>query len=108
MSILPRDLGQVLADAPDLVAMSALLDLVSRRWLERLGRDAGVRRLSALCGAELSTAASTLTPASRHDAAVIAAVNRHQLTDKGFGPALGPERRRRGARTLPRRRLCGR
>jgi hypothetical protein len=31
-----------------------------------------------------------LTPPSRHDEAVIAAVNRHQATDKGFGPALGP------------------
>jgi hypothetical protein len=32
-----------------------------------------------------------LTPAAHHDAAVIAAVNRHQRTDKGFGPALGPD-----------------
>src|SRR5215831_11561919 len=31
-----------------------------------------------------------LTPRDPCDAAVIAAVNAHQRTDKGFGPALGP------------------
>src|SRR5262249_6030809 len=29
-------------------------------------------------------------PADRLDAAIVAAVNQHQRTDKGFGPALGP------------------
>jgi hypothetical protein len=32
-----------------------------------------------------------LSPESRYDGEVIAAVNRHQRTDKGFGPALGPD-----------------
>jgi hypothetical protein len=31
-----------------------------------------------------------LSPIHQHDAVVITAVNRHQLGDKGFGPALGP------------------
>jgi hypothetical protein len=75
--------------ACDLVTTSALLDLVSAAWLDRLAAEA--IRLSLPLYAALSyDGAVTLTPDTRHDAAVIAAVNRHQLTDKGFGPALGP------------------
>ena len=37
------------------------------------------------------TGASRSTPADPLDAAVVAAVNAHQRTDKGFGPALGPQ-----------------
>ena len=36
------------------------------------------------------TAAPTFSDADPLDAQVIAAVNAHQLGDKGFGPALGP------------------
>ena len=32
-----------------------------------------------------------MTPADPTDQKIIAAVNKHQRTDKGFGPALGPE-----------------
>ena len=32
----------------------------------------------------------TFDPADSTDAALVTAVNRHQLTDKGFGAALGP------------------
>jgi SAM-dependent methyltransferase len=82
----------------DLVATSALLDLVSPAWLDRL--VASMVRLSRPLYAALSyDGAVDLTPASRHDDAVIAAVNRHQLTDKGFGPALGPT----AAQTAPER-----
>ena len=35
-------------------------------------------------------AASTFPPSDPLDTAVTAAVNAHQHTDKGFGPALGP------------------
>jgi SAM-dependent methyltransferase len=74
----------------DLVAMSALLDLVSSAWLDRL--VAALARLSRPLYAALSYDGTvTLSPASRYDGEVIAAVNRHQRTDKGFGPALGPD-----------------
>ncbi len=36
------------------------------------------------------TARTKLTPPDPLDAEIIAAVNAHQRTDKGFGPALGP------------------
>jgi hypothetical protein len=80
------------------VTTSALLDLVSTAWLDRL--VAAMVRLSRPLYAALSyDGAVALTPASRHDAIVISAVNCHQLTDKGFGPALGPH----AARTAPAR-----
>jgi hypothetical protein len=86
---LADDLGRAVADDSDLVTTSALLDLVSAQWLERL-----VSILS-ISGRPLYAALSfdgrvDLAPACAGDAAIIAAVNRHQLTDKGFGPALGP------------------
>jgi hypothetical protein len=34
---------------------------------------------------------ATFTPAEPFDLEIVAAVNRHQRRDKGFGPALGPE-----------------
>jgi Methyltransferase domain len=85
-------------DGCDLVATSALLDLVSAAWLDRL--VASLVRLSRPLYAALSyDGAVALRPETRHDAAVIAAVNCHQRTDKGFGPALGPD----AARTAPAR-----
>jgi hypothetical protein len=87
---LAADLGAALGGDTDLVTMSALLDLVSVQWLERLVA------MLAISGRPLYAALSydgrvNLMPACRHDDLVIAAVNRHQLTDKGFGPALGPQ-----------------
>jgi SAM-dependent methyltransferase len=73
-----------------LVTASALLDLVSRRWLDALlGRcRAGD---CALLFALSYDGRSRMTPMHPHDASVTALVNRHQRTDKGFGPALGPD-----------------
>ena len=82
----------------DLVVTSALLDLVSAAWLDRL--VASLVRLAHPFYAALSyDGLIRLTPETRYDAAVIAAVNRHQCSDKGFGPALGPD----AARTAPER-----
>jgi SAM-dependent methyltransferase len=86
---LAEDLGRAIADDSDLVTTSALLDLVSAQWLERLVS------ILAISSRPLYAALSfdgrvDLAPARRDDAAIIAAVNLHQLTDKGFGPALGP------------------
>jgi hypothetical protein len=79
----------VLGDC-SLVTTSALLDLVSAVWLDRL--VASLARLSRPFYAALSYDGTVaLSPESRHDGEVIAAVNRHQRTDKGFGPALGPD-----------------
>jgi SAM-dependent methyltransferase len=87
---LAGDLGRAVADDTDLVTTSALLDLVSAPWLERLVSILSISR-RPLYAALSFDGRIDLTPWCRDDAAIIAAANRHQLTDKGFGPALGPQ-----------------
>jgi hypothetical protein len=86
---LNRDLEAALDGAIDLAAMSALLDLVSDSWLDRLAVAVAARSIPLY--AALSYDGRTgFTPPDPFDAAITAAVNAHQRTDKGFGPALGP------------------
>jgi hypothetical protein len=92
VTTLARDLVSLdagLFDGRSLVTASALLDLVSEAWL---------RGLAAQCRAHGSRALFALTydgriafePGEPEDSLVRDLVNRHQETDKGFGPALGP------------------
>jgi hypothetical protein len=86
---LARDLELALEGPLDLVTTSALLDLVSAEWLDRLIVEAAARRLPVY--AALSYDGRTvIEPESRFDREVLAGFNLHQRTDKGFGPALGP------------------
>jgi hypothetical protein len=87
---LADDLGRAVADDSDFITTSALLDLVSPPWLERLVAILAISR-RPLYAALSFDGRVDLTPACLYDAAIIAAVNLHQLTDKGFGPALGPQ-----------------
>jgi hypothetical protein len=87
------DLNSSLQDALngpiDLVTAFALLDLVSETWLERLVCEI-VRRSIPIYATLTYDGRAEISPADPLDAAVVAAVNTHQRTDKGFGPALGP------------------
>jgi SAM-dependent methyltransferase len=86
---LARDLEAALDGAVDLVTTTALLDLVSEEWLNRLVTEIAARRLPLY--ATLSyNGQVTFDPPDRQDGAIIAAVNMHQRGNKGFGPALGP------------------
>src|SRR5262249_52468138 len=87
---LERDLEAALDGPVDLITTSALLDLVSEAWLERLAVEAAARRLP-LYAALSYDGRIEMTPSDPGDAAIIGAVNQHQRTDKGFGPALGPD-----------------
>jgi hypothetical protein len=71
-----------------LVTAAALLDLVSRDWLDELARRCRAAR-AAVSLALTYDGRTTAKPAEPEDAAVLALFNRHQLFDKGFGPALG-------------------
>lgn len=85
-----RDLDTLALDGASLVTGSALLDLVSEAWLRGLAarcRAAGVAVLFALS----YDGAIDCTPVDDWDGRVRELVNAHQRTDKGFGPALGPD-----------------
>ena len=77
-------------DGRALVTASALLDLVSEDWLCAL-----TARCQAIGAAVLFAlnydGRMLFTPADPEDELVRELVNQHQRTDKGFGPALGPE-----------------
>lgn len=85
---LNRDLEAALDGPIDLVTASALLDLVSAAWLERFVLEAAARRLPVYAALSYDGRVA-FDPPDPSDPAVIAAFNRHQHTDKGFGPALG-------------------
>ena len=89
----PMDLSDGIAslaiEPHSLVTASALLDLVSAAWLAVLAnrcRQASAKALFALT----YDGRVDFDPPDADDALVVELVNRHQRTDKGFGPALGP------------------
>jgi hypothetical protein len=86
---LVRDLELALDGPLDLVTTSALLDLVSEEWLDRLAVEAAARRLPVYAALSYDGRTS-IEPACFLDRELLAGFNAHQRTDKGFGPALGP------------------
>lgn len=87
---LDKDLDWVLGWQPDLVTAAALFDLTSKRWIERF--------VAALASQKLPLYAvlnydgrENWKPPHADDARMLAAFKHHQHTDKGFGPAAGPE-----------------
>jgi hypothetical protein len=91
----PRDLADLEGNADlfksvSLVTASALLDLVSGAWIEALAERCQSSRAVSLFALTYDGRIAC-TPADRDDDMVRDLVNRHQRTDKGFGPALGPD-----------------
>lgn len=72
-----------------LVTASALLDLVSERWLSELAIHCANAR-AAFYAALSYDGRLSFSPALQHDRVVQDLINRHQTRDKGFGGALGP------------------
>jgi hypothetical protein len=87
---LARDLELALDGPLDFVTCSALIDLVSAKWLERLVVEAAARRLPVYAALSYDGRAA-LDPVDPQDSEMVAAVNRHQRRNKGFGAALGPQ-----------------
>lgn len=86
---LASDLDELQLPVSGLVTASALLDLVSESWLRRVAarcRDGGATVMFALT----YDGRLRFEPAHASDEIIRTLVNRHQRTDKGFGPALGP------------------
>ena len=93
VSKLTLDLARALDDLPldrcDLVTASALLDLVSEPWLVRLAARCSESRAGVLFALTYDGRIEW-SPREDADELVRGLINRHQLGDKGFGPALGP------------------
>ena len=96
---LVRDLELALEGPLDLITTSALLDLVSVEWLDRLALEAAARRLPVYAALTYNGWAAVEPPDSL-DLEIVACFNAHQRTDKGFGPALGPSGAARAAEGL--------
>ena len=79
-----------LLDGIDAVTTSAFLDLVSAGWIDGLAETLAARGLPFLAMLTYDGRQS-LEPAHPFDETVRAAMRSHQGTDKGFGPALGPD-----------------
>jgi SAM-dependent methyltransferase len=100
---LARDLHGALAVPSDLIATSALLDLVSGDWLASLVENVAARRCP-LYAALSYDGRIAFEPSHPLDGAIADAVNVHQRGDKGFGPALGPSA---AAAAISRLERCG-
>jgi hypothetical protein len=83
-------LDEPLFTGRSLVTASALLDLVSASWLETLAARCRAQRATVLFALSYDGRVDC-DPAEPEDADVRASIARHQHTDKGFGPALGPD-----------------
>jgi hypothetical protein len=82
--------GIAAARRADVVTASALLDLVSRAWLESLGQALADRA----CGVLFTLSYDGSVAWGDEDADdrfALEAVNLHQRRDKGLGAALGPD-----------------
>jgi len=98
---LARALEALAFDGVDLVTASALLDLVSAAWLDRLVGACVAARVAVLFALTYDGRIEW-SPADPEDERVRALVNSHQRRDKGFGPALGPAAAEAAAGALSR------
>lgn len=86
---LARQLDELDFAAFDAVTTSAFLDLASQAWLDRLAAKLAAANLPLLATLSVDGRRSW-HPALPDDAAILAAFEQHQASDKGFGAALGP------------------
>lgn len=86
---LAHDLDSVLVAKPDLVTASAFFDLASSDFIRALARQVANTR-AALYATLTYNGVQRWSPHRPSDSQMAAAFNRHQMTDKGFGPAAGP------------------
>lgn len=87
---LAADLEKLPFAEVDAVTTSAFLDLVSESFLERLAGRIVASGKPFLASLTYDGRAAFM-PQHAFDAELTGALNAHQQTDKGFGPALGPQ-----------------
>jgi SAM-dependent methyltransferase len=87
---LARDLDAALGPSANLVTASALFDLVSAEAIAKFAA-AIAQRKSAFYTVLTYDGDQRWLPEHEADSAMIDAFNAHQTSDKGFGPAAGPD-----------------
>ncbi len=87
---LANDLHSLPFAATDLVTGSALLDLTSSNWLDQLATQCIEHRCASLFVLNYDGRIEW-QPVIDEDALMCHRLNQHQLNDKGFGDALGPQ-----------------
>ena len=86
---LNADLEGALGEHPDLVTSAAFFDLTSVAFMQKFAA-AVVARKSAFYTVLTYNGRQRWSPHHPSDNAIVAAFHRHQMRDKGFGPAAGP------------------
>nr|HPG88939.1 class I SAM-dependent methyltransferase [Hyphomicrobium sp.] len=86
---LAENLVQAFDDQPALVTASALFDLVSEQFIRTFTRLCADHR-TAFFSALTYNGVQRWNPHRPADNQIASAFHRHQLGDKGFGPAAGP------------------
>lgn len=84
------DPGGLLGDGADLVTASAFFDLTSERFIRAFAASV-IQQGAAFHSVLTFDGRQSWSPGHAADASVHAAFNVHQATDKGFGPAAGPQ-----------------
>ena len=87
---LAGDVDRLLNDVTDLVTAAALFDLCSPAWIKRFLARLALQK-AALCTVLTYNGEEKWTPPHPGDATMLTAFIAHQQTDKGFGPASGPD-----------------
>ncbi len=86
---LAEDINAALEGPPSLVTASAFFDLVSADFIRRFVRQC-VERNAAFYSVLTYSGVQRWTPHRPADNQIASAFHRHQLRNKGFGPAAGP------------------
>ncbi len=86
---LARDTEALLDEGPQLVTASAFFDLTSEDYIRELAKSV-VARGAAFYATLTYNGLQKWTPHRPADNQMTAAFQRHQMRDKGFGPAAGP------------------
>ncbi|HJU30319.1 MAG TPA: methyltransferase domain-containing protein, partial [Hyphomicrobiaceae bacterium] len=85
-----QDLDAALRASANLVTASALFDLASAEFIARFAGAVAARK-SAFYTVLTYDGDQRWTPEHEADAALVDAFHIHQMRDKGFGPAAGPD-----------------